>query len=133
ELGRIFPTNDPDAAAGTILAAQVDGSPVAEGDEVLEGSRVDLTVATGLVTINDLTDMPYEFAKNSFEQLGLKVEQIVDDACHAGDPIMVETQNPAAGDVGIHTTVTRRVCGVPDVQSGDSSAAGDDPAADDQG
>lgn len=110
QLGRIVPTNDPDAQAGTVLSAEVNGDKVAEGDEVLEGSRVDLTVATGRVTINDLTDMPYEFAKKSFEDLGLTVDQTVDDGCEAGDPLIVETQNPAAGDVNIHSTVTLRVC-----------------------
>ncbi|HLT67499.1 MAG TPA: Stk1 family PASTA domain-containing Ser/Thr kinase [Microbacterium sp.] len=124
ELGRIMPVNDPEAAAGTVLAAEVEGDEVAEGDEVLEGSRVDLTIATGRVTINDLTDMPYEFAKSSFEDLGLKVEQTIDDACEAGDPLLVETQNPAAGDVDIHSTVTLRVCAP--AEDADGAAAPDD-------
>ena len=122
QLGRILPVNDPEAAAGTVLIAEVDGAEVAEGDEVLEGSRVDLTVATGRVTINDLTDMPYDFAKKSFEDLGLKVEQTLDDGCTAGDPLLVETQNPAAGDVDIHSTVTLRVCAPTKVDSGSDNA-----------
>ncbi|GGO63796.1 serine/threonine protein kinase [Microbacterium nanhaiense] len=110
QLGRILPLNDPEAAAGTVLAAEVDGDEVDEGEEVLEGSRVDLTVATGRVTINDLTGMPYELAKKEFEALGLTVTQTRDDGCTATNPLVVETQNPAAGDVDIHSTVTLRVC-----------------------
>ena len=110
QLGRILPMNDPDASAGTVLAAEVDGVDVSQGDEVLEGSRLDLTIATGLVTINDMTNMPYGFAKDSFEKLGLTVEQLVDDGCEAGDPLIVEAQNPAAGDVDVHSTVSLRVC-----------------------
>jgi serine/threonine-protein kinase len=127
QLGRILPMNDPDAQAGTVLAAEVDGDEVAEGDEVLEGSRVDLTIATGRVTINDLTEMPYDFAKKSFEDLGLTVEQTIDDGCEARDPLLVETQNPAAGDVDIHSTVTLRVC-APAEQANGSDEPGDEPS-----
>jgi serine/threonine-protein kinase len=127
QLGRILPMNDPDAQAGTVLAAEVDGDEVAEGDEVLEGSRVDLTIATGRVTINDLTEMPYDFAKKSFEDLGLTVEQTIDDGCEARDPLLVETQNPAAGDVDIPSTVTLRVC-APAEQANGSDEPGDEPS-----
>ena len=110
QLGRILPKNDPSAPAGTVLAATTDKGAVTEGDEVLEGSRLDLTVATGRVTINDMTGATVDLATRSFEDLGLAVEQVPDDACVAGMPAIVKTQNPAAGDVNIHSTVSLRIC-----------------------
>ena len=130
-LGRILPRNDPDAEAGTVLEAKADGRPVAEGDEVLEGSRIDLTVATGRVTINDLTSLPVDFARQSFEALGLTVSEVVDTSCSAEGTPDVLSQNPAAGDVDIHSTVTLRVC-APAEENGtdEDSDTGSDEAAD---
>lgn len=108
-LGRVFPQNTPGVERGTVLNAQVDGSDVESGDEVLQGSSVDLTVATGRVTVEDLTGFTIDAAKRILEEdLQLDVEIEKDDNCEESD--LVTKQDPGVGDVQIDETVTLTRC-----------------------
>ena len=108
-LGRVFPQNTPGVERGTVLNAQVDGSDVESGDEVLQGSSVDLTVATGRVTVEDLTGFTIDAAKRILEEdLQLDVEIEKDANCEESD--LVTKQDPGVGDVQIDETVTLTRC-----------------------
>ena len=123
-LGRVFPQNTPGVERGTVLNAQVDGSDVESGDEVLQGSSVDLTVATGRVTVEDLTGFTIDAAKRILEEdLQLDVEIEKDDNCEESD--LVTKQDPGVGDVQIDETVTLTRC------SGDGDFV--DPEGDEPG
>ena len=123
-LGRVFPQNTPGVERGTVLNAQVGGSDVESGDEVLQGSSVDLTVATGRVTVEDLTGFTIDAAKRILEEdLQLDVEIEKDDNCEESD--LVTKQDPGVGDVQIDETVTLTRC------SGDGDFV--DPEGDEPG
>lgn len=123
-LGRVFPQNEPGVERGTVLNAQVGGSDVESGDEVLQGSSVDLTVATGRVTVEDLTGFTIDAAKRILEEdLQLDVEIEKDDNCEESD--LVTKQDPGVGDVQIDETVTLTRC------SGDGDFV--DPEGDEPG
>ncbi|GGD27473.1 putative serine/threonine-protein kinase PknB [Microbacterium faecale] len=108
-LGRVFPQNEPGVERGTVLNAQVGGSDVEPGDEVLQGSSVDLTVATGRVTVADLTGFTIDAAKRILEEeLQLDVEVEKDNTCEESD--LVTKQDPGVGDVQIDETVTLTHC-----------------------
>ncbi|GAB3269734.1 Stk1 family PASTA domain-containing Ser/Thr kinase [Microbacterium lacusdiani] len=109
-MGSITPQNDPELEQGTVISAHADGEPVAEGDELPAGATIDLTVASGRVTINDYTEtVTVEFAKAQLEQLGLTVEIEEDAGCPASDSQIVSYQS-RVGDVPVHSTITLRHC-----------------------
>ncbi len=110
-VGSITPQNDPELQADTVMAADVAGEEVAEGEEVPEGSTVNLTVASGRVTIVDYRENgTIEFAKGELEALGLTVEVIEDASCPANDAQVVKSQTPSAGDVPVRSTVELTYC-----------------------
>ncbi len=123
-LGRVLPVNDPDSDEGTVLKAEIDGEEIAEGDEVLQGAMVDLTIATGRVTTSNLEGFTLDAASDQLERLGLAPETREDDTCEAEDQPIVIAQSPAPGDVPVHSTVTLTICsGEPaaDDDSGDGN------------
>ena len=67
-LGTITPRNDPALAAGTVISADQ-----AAGTEVAVGTAVNLVVASGRVTINDVTGYTVDAATRELEDLGLVV------------------------------------------------------------
>ncbi|WP_368732806.1 Stk1 family PASTA domain-containing Ser/Thr kinase [Microbacterium sp. ZXX196] len=110
QVGRVVPRNDPDAEDGAVLAARSGGDRVEEGDELLEGATVDLTVATGRVTVTDLQGFTIDAATAELESLGLTADVIDDASCEAADTPTVHAQDPAPGDVGVHSSVTLTQC-----------------------
>ena len=109
-MGSITPQNDPELEQGTVISAHADGEEVAEGDELPAGATVDLTVASGRVTIIDYTEkVSVEFAKQEFEALGLTVEIEEDAGCPASDSQIVSYQS-SVGDVPVHSIITLRHC-----------------------
>lgn len=109
-LGRILPVNDAGSERGTVLRAEVNGDEIEAGEEVLQGSMVDLTVATGRVTIDDLKGFALDAATAELEGQGLTVDVQEDDNCPAESTPTVIAQEPAAGDVPVHSTVRLSVC-----------------------
>ncbi|GAA3663292.1 Stk1 family PASTA domain-containing Ser/Thr kinase [Microbacterium marinilacus] len=108
-LGSITPVNDASLESGMVMSAQVDGDDVSEGDEVAKGSTVNLTVASGRVTITDTQGFTLDAATQQLENQGLTVDVEEDDGCRASDPRTV-SQQVQVGDVPVHSTVTLRVC-----------------------
>ena len=105
--GSITPRNDPDLAGGTVMA-----SDPAAGAEVAVGTVVNLTVATGLVTIVDYTGYTVDAARELLEapDIALVVETAEDPTCPAVNPATVRQQSLKPGDVPIHSTITLTYC-----------------------
>lgn len=105
-VGTITPRNDPQAAAGTVLEADAD-----EGDELAVGTRVSLVVATGRVAIVDYSGFTLDAASRDLEQLGLTPEPVGDPGCpRSADDPQVSRQQPAPGEVDIHSAVQLFYC-----------------------
>jgi serine/threonine-protein kinase len=104
-LGTITPRNDPDLAGGTVIS-----SDQTEGAQVAEGTAVNLVVASGRVTIDDVTGYTIDAATRELEALGLTVTTQEDTACKAAAPPTVASQSLAPGDVPIHSTITLNFC-----------------------
>ncbi|MGO1838499.1 Stk1 family PASTA domain-containing Ser/Thr kinase [Microbacterium gubbeenense] len=117
-LGKILPVNDAEAAAGAVLTAEVDGSAVAAGDEILQGATVDLTVATGRITVRNVEGLAIDAITSELEGMGLTVKIAEDSHCEATETPIVSKQDPAAGDVPIKSTVTLTKCTGEDSESG---------------
>ena len=104
-LGTIAPQNDPELAGGTVISAsQPDGSQIAVG------TPVNLVVASGNVTIIDVTGYTVDAATRELEGQGLTVTTQEDPACPAATPPNVASQSLAPGDVPIHSSITLNVC-----------------------
>jgi serine/threonine-protein kinase len=118
-VGSITPQNDPQLAEGTVMSATAGGAAVREGDELPQGTAVDLMVASGRVTVNNTEGFTVDAATEQLESQGLTVEREDDESCTADDPQTVEQQS-RVGDVAIHSTITLRVCtGAGDQGEGD--------------
>ncbi|QMU96786.1 Stk1 family PASTA domain-containing Ser/Thr kinase [Microbacterium esteraromaticum] len=106
ELGTVRPQNDKDAAAGTVLSASE-----AAGSQVAPGTVVDLVVANGQVTLEDMTGFSMDAAKSQLEKLGLTAEPIELGACTDGQtPNVVISMSKSPGEVPIHSAVELRYC-----------------------
>ncbi len=105
KLGTVRQRNDKDQTSGKVLEASEE-----EGAEVLPGTTVDLVVASGLVTLRDLTGFTLDAATEELESLGLTAQPIEDAGCPAVDPPTVTSMSLAPGDVPVHSTVELRYC-----------------------
>jgi serine/threonine-protein kinase len=105
KLGTITPKNDKDLVAGTVISAdQTDGAAIPVG------TTVNLVVASGRVTINDVTGYTIDAATRDLEASGLTVATQEDTSCKADAPPTVASQSLAPGDVPIHSTITLAFC-----------------------
>ncbi|GAA5037741.1 Stk1 family PASTA domain-containing Ser/Thr kinase [Microbacterium fluvii] len=106
-LGSVTPVNDPNTEADTVLSADP-----ADGTEVAPGTIVNLTVASGSVTINDVRGYTLEAATRELEadDLGLTVEPLEDPDCPATDPAIVTQQSLPPGDVPVRSTIQLTYC-----------------------
>ncbi|MFT4214416.1 MAG: Stk1 family PASTA domain-containing Ser/Thr kinase [Microbacterium sp.] len=108
ELGAVRTQNDPELDAGTVISADQ-----TEGAQVPTGTRVNLVVASGEVTLVDVVGYTVEAAERelSSDDIGLTPVIVEDDTCTAasGDPIVV-AQSLAPGDVPIRSEVELTVC-----------------------
>ncbi|WP_347346568.1 Stk1 family PASTA domain-containing Ser/Thr kinase [Microbacterium sp.] len=106
-LGTVIAHNDPAQAADVVLSADRD-----EGAEVAKGTVVDLIVASGKVTLNDLTGYAVEAAQRELASDDLQLTAVVvdDPSCSAGSTAIVKAQSLSPGDVPIHSTVELTVC-----------------------
>ncbi len=107
-LGTITPQNDPELAAGTVISADQ-----AAGAQVAVGTPVNLVVASGRVTIIDVTGYTIDAATRELEDQGLTVTTQEDTTCQAASPPTVASQSLAPGDVPIHSTITLNFCSGP--------------------
>ena len=106
ELGTVRPQNDPDAGAGIVLSASV-----AADTDVPPGTVVDLVIANGRVTIEDMTGWSLDAATKQLEKLGLTAEPVELGTCSDGQvPGAVISMSEAPGEVPVHSTVELRHC-----------------------
>ncbi|WP_195907886.1 Stk1 family PASTA domain-containing Ser/Thr kinase [Microbacterium gorillae] len=111
-LGRIDNRNDPNTAANIVLeASEDDGSSVSEGEELLAGATINLVVASGKVTVENVGGFTVEAATTKLtdpETMGLTVttKNDTNPDCSKG----TVTGQDKIGDVPIHSTVELTVC-----------------------
>ncbi len=108
QLGSVRTRNDPTLPAGTVM-----DSSAAAGTELAMGARVDLVVASGTVTLVDLTGYTVEAAERELQQdtLQLIPEVTEDPGCPANaSGRTVASQSLAPGEVPIGSTVSLTVC-----------------------
>jgi serine/threonine-protein kinase len=105
-LGTVRPQNDKDAKAGTVLSASE-----AAGSEVAIGTTVDLVVASGMVTLENMTGFSMEAATGQLEKLGLEAVPVELGPCTEGQiPDVVASMSLSPGEVPIHSSVELRYC-----------------------
>ncbi|MEV7619261.1 Stk1 family PASTA domain-containing Ser/Thr kinase [Microbacterium sp. NPDC089321] len=106
KLGTVRPQNDKDAQAGTVLSASEPA-----GTQVAPGTVVDLVVANGLVTLEDMTGFSMQAATGQLEKLGLEAKPVELGPCAEGQiPDVVASMSLSPGEVAIHSTVELRYC-----------------------
>ncbi|HCJ48562.1 MAG TPA: Stk1 family PASTA domain-containing Ser/Thr kinase [Microbacterium sp.] len=111
-LGAVSRRSDPDLGKDTVVSATVGAGSVAEGDELPEGTAVDLVVATGTVTVEDFAlnysvDKAVEILQSDAYALTPVVQE--DPSCPATDPRMGKVQSHV-GEVPVHSEITLTVC-----------------------
>ncbi|HWS50447.1 MAG TPA: Stk1 family PASTA domain-containing Ser/Thr kinase [Microbacterium sp.] len=105
ELGSVIQRNDKSLAADTVMEA----SEAAEA-EVAPGTAVNLVVASGKVTLDDVSGWTLDAATNALEDLGLIPTAVPLGDCAATDPPTVTSMSVAPGDVPVGSTVELRHC-----------------------
>jgi len=104
-LGTVTQRNDPGLAGGTVISADP-----AAGTELALGTAVNLVVASGFVTITDVTGYTIDAATRELQDLGLEVIPQEDPSCLADSPPTVASQSLAPGDQPIRSQITLNFC-----------------------
>ncbi|MGQ7312679.1 Stk1 family PASTA domain-containing Ser/Thr kinase [Microbacterium arabinogalactanolyticum] len=105
-LGTIEQTNDPTAKAGTVLHSSQEA-----GTKVAPGTIVNLVVANGKVTVEDMTGFTMDAATKKLEALSLTVTPTEVGACTDGQsPNTVLSMTVSPGEVPILSTVGLSYC-----------------------
>ncbi len=122
-VGRVDRINDPRLPAGQVIAAGDRNGDVKAGDKLAKASVINLTVATGMISVGDYRGRAPETAQTELgnpDTMGLKVEASSTGACDAsvkpvdaGQKQIITSQSPGAGDVPIGSTITLKFCDVP--------------------
>ncbi len=105
ELGSVIQRNDKGLAKDTVMEA----SETAES-EVAPGTAVNLVVASGKVTLADVSGWTLDAATKAVEDLGLVPTPVPLGDCTATDPPTVSSMSVAPGDVAVGSTVELRHC-----------------------
>jgi eukaryotic-like serine/threonine-protein kinase len=104
-LGAVTTQDSPDLAAGTVISADP-----AQGSTVPKGTAVSLVVASGTVTIVDVTGYTIDAATRALEDLKLTVQVQDDPTCPASNPRTITSQSIAPGEAPVHSTITLLSC-----------------------
>ncbi|WP_369807983.1 Stk1 family PASTA domain-containing Ser/Thr kinase [Leucobacter chinensis] len=96
--------DDPSIPGGSVISS----SP-AEGELVLTGSAVDLTVSNGKVTVPDVKGMSMPTAQEMLDPTGVNIEQEGDSSCGQINDLPVINQS-VVGQVEQRSTVTLFYC-----------------------
>lgn len=104
-LGSVIQRNDPESGADTVLEASLEAE-----SEVAPKTVVDLVVASGRVTLPDVTGWTLDAAKEKLEELGLNAIDAESTDCPATTPPTVASMSAAPGDVAVHSDVELRYC-----------------------
>ncbi|MBS1672543.1 MAG: Stk1 family PASTA domain-containing Ser/Thr kinase [Actinobacteria bacterium] len=105
QLGTVTQRNDPQTQHDIVLS-----SSVAAETKVAPGTVVDLVVASGVVTLNDLTGWTVDAATQALQQAGLTANPVQNPNCKATDPKTVASMSAAPGDVPVQSTIDLTVC-----------------------
>ena len=105
QLGTVIQRNDKSQPAGTVLEA----SETAES-EVAPRTVVNLVVASGKVTLTDVTGWTVESAEAQLTDIGLVPTREELGDCPATDPPTVVSMSSAPGDVDLGATIALRFC-----------------------
>ncbi|VXB86184.1 Serine/threonine protein kinase [Microbacterium sp. 8M] len=105
QLGSVTQKNDPRTQHDTVLSASVPA-----GTKVAPGTVVDLVVASGVVTVNDLTGWTLDAATQALQELGLTANPVENPGCKATDPKKVAAMSVAPGDVPVQSTIDLSYC-----------------------
>lgn len=105
QLGTVIQRNDKTLLADTVMEASEKA-----GDEVAPGTIVNLVVASGRVTLMDVSGWTLDAASSQLEQLGLVPNPVELSDCPATDPATVASMSAAPGDVPIGSTIDLRYC-----------------------
>jgi len=105
QLGTVITRNDKSLQADTVMEA----SETADA-EVAPGTIVNLVVASGRVTLTDVSGWTLEAATAQLEQIGLTAQPTELADCAATDPPTVVSMSSAPGDVPIGSTIELRYC-----------------------
>lgn len=106
ELGSVIQRNDPQSAADTVLEI----SNVTEGAEVAPKTVVNIVVASGRVTLPDVTGWTLDAAQAKLEELGLTAIPTESTDCPATTPPTIASMSAAPGDVDVHSEVALHYC-----------------------
>ncbi|MDQ1129998.1 Stk1 family PASTA domain-containing Ser/Thr kinase [Microbacterium sp. SORGH_AS_0888] len=109
-VGTITPVNDPQLAAGSVMSAEVAGSPVETGEALPLGTAINLRVASGKVVLADVTGYTVDAATRQLQSIGLTVTTAEDPQCKATPTPTVKVMSLAPGEVPIHSEITLTVC-----------------------
>lgn len=104
-LGSVIQRNDPESQADTVLEASIDAE-----TEVAPKTVVNLVVASGRVTLPDVTGWTLDAAKEKLAELGLNAIEAESADCPATTPPTVASMSAAPGDVAVHSDVELRYC-----------------------
>ncbi|PVE97976.1 Stk1 family PASTA domain-containing Ser/Thr kinase [Microbacterium sp. TPD7012] len=105
QLGTVVQRNDKGTKADTVMTASQ-----AADAEVPPGTVVDLVVASGKVTLTDLTGWTVDAASTNLTDLGLTPTPVEAADCPATKPATVHSMSVAPGDVPIGSAVELRFC-----------------------
>ncbi|MCT9819449.1 Stk1 family PASTA domain-containing Ser/Thr kinase [Microbacterium sp. W1N] len=107
QLGTVTARNDPDLAADTVISATP-----GEGVQVGAGSTVNLVVASGKVTVVNMSGWTLDAASRQLQtdELKLTPERVDDPNCPGEADNPVVSSQSAIGDVPIHSTIQLVVC-----------------------
>lgn len=108
QLGTVIQRNDKSLQTDTVMEA----SEKADA-EVAPDTVINLVVASGRVTLTDLTGWTVDAATRQLEQIGLAAQPTELTDCPATDPATVVSMSAAPGDVAIGSTVELRFCAAP--------------------
>ena len=105
QLGSVTQKNDPRTQHDIVLSASEQA-----GAKVPPGTVVDLLVASGVVTVNDLTGWTLDSATQWLQQQGLTANPVENPGCKATDPKSVSSMSVPPGDVPVQSTIDLSYC-----------------------
>lgn len=110
QVGRVIPVVNLETTPLTVLSLTVNGEEVAPGDELPEGTQVDMTIAAMKTALTDMTGWTVERAETRAKEIGL-VPVVADDTeCAATNPRTVSSMSHNPGDLEIGTEITLYTC-----------------------
>ena len=105
QLGSVTQKNDPRTQHDVVLTSSVQAD-----TKVPPGTVIDLVVASGVVTLNDLTGWTLDSATQTLQQQGLTANPVENPQCKATDPKTVASMSAPPGDVPVLSTIDLTYC-----------------------